>query len=132
MEKDRIKKVWLGELARDLISFGSIPFLVLTTARVSFISLYYTMQFIISSLLFFILRAVFKGDFRAGLGIILLGFTSIYYGSLVFFIFAMLVYAGIIFSLFYLKHGTQTIFKGVLLGAVSAVVGYFIVRLMFF
>jgi len=127
-----MKKAWLKELARDLIAFGSIPFLILTIVRVSVITIYYPMQFIISSALFFIAKAFFRGDLRAGIGFILLGFTSLYYGRLLFAAFALLVYIGLIISLFYLKKDTKEILIGILLGAVSAGIGYFIVRLIFF
>jgi len=74
-----LEKNWLREFARDFIAFGSIPFLIITVARVSVIQIYYPMQFIISSAIFFVLKALFKGDMHAGLGFILLTFTSIFY-----------------------------------------------------
>ena len=85
-----MEKVWLKELARDLIAFGSIPFLILTITRVSVIAAYYPIQFIISSVLFFILKAIFKADLRAGIGFILLTFVSIFYRSALFLVFALL------------------------------------------
>jgi len=127
-----MKKRWLNEFARDLIAFGSIPFLILTITRVSVTTTYYPMQFIISSALFFILKVFFRGDLRAGVGFILLGFTSLYYGRVLFAAFALLVYIGLIISLFYLKKNTKEILKGILLGAISAGIGYLIVRLIFF
>ena len=48
-----MKKEWVKELARDFIALGSIPFLILTIVRVSVIQIYYPMEFIISSILFF-------------------------------------------------------------------------------
>ncbi len=127
-----MKKRWVGELARDFIAFGSIPFLVLTIARVSVMTLYYPMQFIVSSVLFFVIKAAAGGSLHAGLGVILLGFTSLYYESLLFAFFALLVYAGLIASLFYLKNERKNILKGILFGIISAAAGYLIVRLIFF
>lgn len=127
-----MKKQWLNECARDLIAFGSIPFLVITIVRVSETTIYYPMQFIISSIIFFILKAIFRGDLRAGIAFILLGFTSLYYGRLLFVIFAFLIYIGLIISLFYLKRDKKEIFKGILLGGISAGMGYLIVRSIFF
>ncbi|MCH7504726.1 hypothetical protein IID04_03750 [PVC group bacterium] len=127
-----MKKQWLSECARDLIAFGSIPFLVITIARISVITVYYPMQFIISSIIFFILKTIFRGDLRAGIGFILLGFTSLYYSRLLFAIFAFLVYISLIISLFYLKRDKKEILKGILLGGISAGMGYLIVRLIFF
>ena len=126
------KKEWTKETARDLIALGSIPFLLLTIVRVSTGPAYYPLQFIISSVLFFILRMIFKAELHAGLGVILVTFTSIFYRSALFTAFALIVYAGIIVSLFYLKRDKTGILKGILLGSISAGIGYFIVRLIFF
>lgn len=123
---------WLKELARDFIAFGSIPFLIITIARVSVITVYYPMQFIIGSILFFILRAIFGGSLHAGLGLLLVIFISLYYKSWLFAIFAFFIYSGMIGSLFYLKWDKATIFKGMLLGAISTAVTYFVVRAIFF
>jgi hypothetical protein len=127
-----MKKAWLEELARDLIAFGSIPFLILTVVRVSVPFTYYPMQFMISSALFFILKVIFKADLRAGIGFILLTFVSLFYRNALFTVFASLVYAGIIISLFYLKRDRRQILKGILLGGISTGIGYVIVRLPFF
>ncbi len=127
-----MKKEWLREQARDLIAVGSIPFLALTVARVSVITAYYPMQFIISSILFFILKMIFKAELHAGIGFILVTFISLFYRSALFTIFASIVYAGVIISLFYLKRDTRLIVKGILLGMISAGMGYIIVRLIFF
>ena len=126
------KKEWTKETARDLIAFGSIPFLLLTIARVSVCAAYYPMQFIISSIIFFILRMIFKAELRAGLAVILLTFTSTFYNNVLFAVFASLVYVGIIISLFYLKRDRRQILKGILLGGISTGIGYVIVRLIFF
>lgn len=122
---------WLKEQARDLIAIGSIPFLVLTVARVSVITAYYPMQFIISSALFFILKMIFKAELHAGIGFILFIFISLFYHNWLFAIFALIIYTGLIISLFYLKIGRVLILKGILLGMASAGIGYIIVKLIF-
>ena len=127
-----MEKRWLKELARDLIALGGIPFLILTIARVSVPFSYYPMQFIVSSTLFFILKAIFKGDLRAGIGLMLSIFISFYYRNALFTVFACCVYTGMVLSLFYLKREPRQILKGILLGAISTAVGYFIVRLIYF
>lgn len=126
-----VKKRWLNGLARDLIALGGIPFLILTIVRVSVIKPYYPMQFIISSAIFFILKAVFGGTLRAGIGLILVIFTSLFYSSLLFATFASLVYVGLIISLSYLKRDKKEILKGILFGGISTGTGYLIVRLIF-
>ena len=127
-----MKTNWKSELARDIIALAGIPFLILTIVRVSVLPLYYPMQFIISSVIFFILRAIFKSDLRAGIGLILVVFMSIFYNHGLFTLFALITYIGIIVSLFYFKIAKKEIFKGILLGAISAGLGYLIVRLIFF
>jgi len=126
-----MNKKWVDEFTRDLIAFGSIPFLVITITRVSVMTIYYPMQFIVSSILFFILKYIFKANLRAGIGLILLTFTSIYYNHLLFTIFALIVYIGLIAALFYLKRNKKDVLKGILLGVLSAIIAYFIVRLAF-
>lgn len=126
-----MERGWFKEQARDLIAIGSIPFLVLTVARVSVIAAYYPMQFIISSILFFILKMIFKAELHAGIGFIVLIFISLFYHHWLFTVFALIIYAGLIISLFYLKIGRALILKGILLGIVSAGIGYIIVKLIF-
>lgn len=127
-----MKKTWLNELARDLIALGSIPFLLLTIARVSVMQAYYPMQFIISSVIFFILRFIFKASLHAGLGLILSAFISVFYHNILFTSFAAIIYTGMIISLFYLGKSKKEIINGISLGAISAGIGYYIVKLIFF
>jgi len=127
-----MKKPWLNELARDLIAFGSIPFLLLTVARVSVMQAYYPMQFVISSIIFFILREVFKASLHAGVGLILLVFISLFYRNFLFTVFALPIYLGLIISLIYLGRSKIKVIKGVLCGAASAALGYYIVKVIFF
>jgi hypothetical protein len=127
-----MEKTWLKELARDLIALGGIPFLILTIVRVSVPFTYYPMEFIISSVLFFILKAIFKADLRAGIAFILTIFVSIFYHKALFTVFASLVYAGIIISLIFLKRDRRQILKGILLGGISTTIGYLIVRSIYF
>ncbi len=126
------RKDWLKEAARDLIAFGSLPFLIITIVRVSVEQAYYLAQFLIAAALFFILRVVFKGDLRAGVGFILLAFTSFFYRHPLFVIFALLIYIGLIVSLFYLKRDRKEILKGLFLGGISTAISYSIVKLIFF
>ena len=122
-----MKKEWIKDLARDLIALGGVPFLVLTIARVSTGPVYYPLEFIASAALFFILKIIFKAESHAGIGAILLIFTSIYYNHLLFTVFGLIVYIGIVISLFYLKKNNAEILKGILLGLISAGTAYFII-----
>lgn len=126
-----MKKEWIKEVARDLVALGGVPFLVLTVARVSMGPVYYPLEFIISSILFFVSKMIFKAESHAGIGIILLIFTSIYYNHIFFTVFALIIYTGIVFSLFYLKKNKREILKGILLGLISAGIGYFTITSIF-
>ncbi len=128
MEKVK-KKKWFSELVRDLVAFGSIPFLLLTVGRVAGMGLY-PLQFIFAAVLFFISKAVFKADLRAGVGAVLLGLTSLYYGSWLFAFFALLVYSGLVYSLLYLGKNKKEVVKGIILGAISTGLAYIIISLI--
>jgi len=123
------KKKWFSELVRDLVAFGSIPFLLLTVGRVAGMGLY-PLQFIFAAVLFFISKAVFKADLRAGVGAVLLGLTSLYYGSWLFAFFALLVYSGLVYSLLYLGKNKKEVVKGIILGAISTGLAYIIISLI--
>ena len=127
-----MKKELIKELARDFIAFGSIPFLIMTIVRVSVIHIDYPLQFIISSIVFFTLNVKFKGEMHAGIGLILLTLTSLFYNHALYAIFALFVYMGIIISLLYLERDRALIFRGILLGAISTGIGYVITRSIFF
>ncbi len=126
-----MQKKWIEEVARDLIAFGGLPFLIITIIRVSTGQAYYPMQFIIASVVFFILRFLLKADLRAGLAFVLCVFTSLYYNHVLFTIFATIIYIGIIASLFYLKHRKKEILTGIILGVISTAISYFIVKMLF-
>ena len=126
-----MQKRWLKELARDCVALGGIPFLVLTIARVSVLKVYYPMQFIISTTIFLILRTFVKANLRAGIGFILVVFISLFYNHWIFNIFAIIVYSGIVASLFYLKEPKKEILMGILLGIISSAAGYLIVKALF-
>ena len=122
----------LRELARDLIAFGSIPFLLLTVVRVSFLGrLYYPLELITGSLVLWGLSRVSPAEMRAGLGLVILVFVSAYYHELSFYIFGTMVYAGLVISLLYLGYGTARTAKGVVFGAVGAAAAFFLVRSVF-
>jgi hypothetical protein len=126
-----MKNEWVREFARDFIALGSIPFLILVIARVfSLNKPYYPMQFIFGAVFFFIFMVIFKAELRAGLGLIMVIFTILYYNSKFFTFFASIVYLGLICSLLYLRKDKKGILKGILLGMVSAGISYYLVKLI--
>jgi len=128
----KLNKNFLKETARDFIALGSPLFFIIVIARISFLSNYeYLSQFIIAGSLFLILMYTFKSNMHSGLGIIILTFTMLYYNNLKFGIFGVLIYALLIISLMYLDKSKKSVFKGVLLGAISTLISYFTVNLIF-
>ena len=93
----------------------------------------YVFQFVFAAAVFFLLAAAFrfKAEVHAGLGFILLVLISLYYKNMFFTIFAVLVYIILILSLFYLKAGKARILMGILAGAVSTAIGYYIANWLF-
>lgn len=127
-----MKKEWLGELARDFVALGGIPFFILVLVRVSLLERPdYFSQFAIAGIIFILLMLIFKSDTYSGLGLIVLVFTILYYDQTRFSIFAVLAYFLIIASLFYLKIERKNIFKGIFFGAIATIISYFLVQIIF-
>ena len=125
---------WKKELARDCIALGGIFFYVLVMARILMLQNWkYVFQFVFAAAVFFLITAIltFKAEAHAGLGFILLVLISLYYKNMFFAVFALIVYILLVISLFYLKIERAKIWKGILIGVISAGIGYFIARLLF-
>ena len=125
---------WKYELARDCIALGGVFFYALVVARVLMLQNWnYVFQFVFAAAVFFLLAAIFgfKAEVHAGLGFILLVSISLYYKNMFFAIFAVLVYIPLVLSLFYLKVEKARVWKGILIGVISAGIGYYLARLLF-
>ena len=134
-EENRLEKDWKQELARDCIALGGIFFYALVVARLFLppVNWSYLFQFVFAAAVFFLLAAIFgfKAEAHAGLGFILLVSISLYYKNMFFAIFAVLVYIPLVLSLFYLKVEKARVWKGILIGVISAGIGYYLARLLF-
>lgn len=119
-----VEKGWLKETARDLVALGGVPFLLLTIARVSPVALYYVLQFAVGGALVLLLASPLRAESHAGIGAVLLVFTSVFYGHPAYTAFALAVYAAMIASLFYLRLDGGGVVRGALLGFASALVSY--------
>jgi hypothetical protein len=109
---------WLKVLARDLIALGGLPFFVLVLVRVWMLdNTAYFLQFAIAGVLFGLLFLFVKQDVYAGLGLIVLVFTSIYYVDSLYTIFGIVAYCLLLVSLFYLGRDWKKVILGVLIGA---------------
>jgi hypothetical protein len=101
-------------------------------ARIYLLSDYsYLSQFVIAGILLFVSSYFLKTNYRAGLGLILVVFTSIYYDNTKFTIFALSLYVLFAFSLYYLRTDKKEILKSFILGIVSSIVSYYFVKFLF-
>lgn len=130
--KKNMKKEWLEEIARDVVALGSPVFLFLVLVRVFILPDYaYLSQFIFASVIFFLSMFLFKQNLYSGLGFIISFFIILYYKDLRFGIFTGLSYTALVSSLFYLKKDWKEIIKGILLGALSTGISYYLVKIIF-
>ncbi|MBT7102186.1 hypothetical protein HN935_01610 [archaeon] len=116
---------WLKVLARDLIALGGLPFFVLVLVRVWMLdNMAYFLQFAIAGVIFGLLFLFVKQDVYAGLGLIVLVFTSLYYGDFLYSVFGSVAYCLLLVSLFYLERDWKRVIFGVLIGAVGSGVSF--------
>jgi hypothetical protein len=128
-----ISKSWRREIARDLISLGSIVFYSLVAAR-AFVGPFWSfLTFLCSSALALFLIYLLYKEFELYLarGIILAVGTSFFYRDIIFTLFALTIYILMIFSSFFLENSIQKIIKGIIFGLFSILAGYLITNLVF-
>lgn len=116
------------EIARDLVALGGLPFYLLVAARAA-IGPYpaFLSQVVIALPVLILLARLVRGsNLHIARALMLVAFTSIFYESPQFTIFAALVWAGMIFSLAGLKVPAGEIIRGIAIGAASAAAGYFL------
>ena len=117
-----------NEIARDLIAIGGLPFYALVVIRTT-VGMYedFISRLLISIVVLYVLCHFSKdADKHIARGFILATFTSLHYEHVPFAIFAFIVWAIMIYSLYYLKATQRQIFTGIAFGIISAAVGYFL------
>ena len=121
-------KDWKKEVARDCIALGSVPFYLIVVVRTivgGFKEI--TSQLVIGILVLVALSFLIKGgDMYAARGFALWMFTSLVYRHNLYTVFAFLLWIFLIYSSYYLKIKKNSIIKGVSLGVVSALMGYYL------
>lgn len=124
---------FLKEGARDFMALGSIPFFILVLVRIWILDTpAYFSQFAISGSLFLIITFVFKNNLYSGFALIMLFFTALIYHDFRYTIFGSLVYLGLISSLFYLNYEKGKILFGIVFGAITTAIGYFLVNFILY
>lgn len=120
------------EVARDLVALGGLPFYFLVAARAAIgpYPAFLSQVAIALPVLIVLARLVRGSNLHIARALMLVVFTSIFYKSPQFTIFAALVWAGMIFSLAGLKVPAGEIIRGIAVGAASAAVGYFLTLLV--
>lgn len=123
-----MKKDWKYEIARDGMAFGSILFYVIVMAR-SLIGEYmvFVYQLSIAIIILIISSFIIKNaNHHLARAFVLVIFTSLFYKDSLFTVFAALLWVFMIGAAFYMKENKESIFKGIVLGIVVALVSYFL------
>ena len=121
-----------SEVARDLIALGGLPFYFLVTVRTTVGSFHdFISRLLIAIVALYVLKRFAKGgNLHIARGFILVSFTSLHYEHVPFAIFALIVWALMIYALTYLKVSTREIITGIVLGVASTALGYFLTLLI--
>lgn len=120
-------KKWLKETARDLFAFGSVPFYFLVLVR-AIIGKYnvFVYQMIIAAIAIFILRFIIKDtNLHIARAFAIIVFTSTFYKAMLYTFFAVLVWILLLVSAYYLKRKIGSILRGMVIGLLSSVAGYY-------
>ena len=118
---------WFKTAARDIVAIGGVPFFILVLVRVYLLNNpTYFSQFVIAGIVFLGTWFLFKQNIYAGLGLIVLVFTSMYYVDTTFTVFGAVAYVLLLGGLFYLKEDIKKIFLGIALGVLGVGVSYFV------
>ena len=122
----RLSKNAKDEAARDLIALGGLPFyfLVLVRSTIGGYLSFLSHVAVALPVLYLLSKAVKGSNLHIARGFILVIFTSIFYSALPFTVFSILVWCGMIYSLYYLKTGARDILKGIALGVASVIISY--------
>ncbi len=108
---------WLREAARDIVALGSLPFFILVLVRVWMLNKpEYFMQFVVAGVLFGALFIWLRQNVYAGLGLIILIFTSLYYEDYWYAVFGSLAYVLLLGGLIYLREDWKKIGLGLGIG----------------
>jgi len=124
---DMPKKKPHEETARDILALGSLVFYFLVVARALIGPYLMLLSQLVGSLVVLIVISHFIKDHDAYLarGLILSVFVILFYTDIVFTSFVALVFFGLIASSHYLGSKIDKITKGLLLGVVSTIAGYY-------
>lgn len=123
-----MKKLRLNEFARDFLALGSMPFYFLVFIRVLILKeKIFIYQLLIATISIFILYFIIKeANLHIARSLVVLIFTNLVYKEALFVIFSVLVWILVLISAHYLKKTSNSIIKGIAIGIVSSLAGYYI------
>lgn len=119
---------WKKEFIRDVLALGSWVFYVLVIGR-ALIEPYrpFVDQVVIAGIFIILVFAFWKDfDDYIARGFILIVFTILFYESLIYTIFAIAIGLLLIFSSYSVYRKITKIIKGLLIGFVAMLLGYFL------
>ncbi|MEK6948674.1 MAG: hypothetical protein AABX34_00525 [Nanoarchaeota archaeon] len=122
-----MKKNWKYEIARDSMAFGSILFYLIVLVR-STIGEYLIFVYQLSIAITILILSSFivkNANHHLARAFVLVVFTSLFYKDVSFTIFAALVWIFMIGSAFYIKENKKLIYRGIVLGVIAALAGYY-------
>ncbi len=121
-----MKKRWNIEIARDIIALGSIPFYIIVVVRavIGKFSPFVNQLVIALGVLILLSLIVKHTDQHIARGFVLFAFISAYYKSTTFTVFSFILWGCMIYSSRILKTNPKRVFRGVILGVVTAAIAY--------
>ena len=121
------------EFFRDIIALGSIVFYLIVLAR-ALIQPYleFVYQLVISLIVLSLLSFLIKdSDNYLARMLILVIFTSLFYNDKIYTYFVSFIFLLAIYSSYYLENSKEKIIKGLVLGIISSLIGYYLTNLIF-
>ena len=123
-----MKENWKYEIARDSMAFGSILFYLIVIARATIgdymIFVYHLLiALVILMLFYFIIK---NANYHIARAFVLVVFTSLFYKDNFYTIFVSLIWLFMMGAAFYIKLKKESIFKGIILGIIAVLAGYYL------
>ena len=123
-----MKKDWKYEIARDSMAFGSILFYLIVIARATIGDyMIFVYQLLIALVILILFYFVIKNaNYHIARAFVLVVFTSLFYKDNFYTIFVSLIWLFMIGAAFYIKLKKESIFKGIILGIIAVLAGYYL------
>lgn len=123
---------WENDLSRDVKALGSIVFYSLVLVRAAIGPFFPFLYQLLIALLILYLSSLFVKVYDAYVAraLIVAAFTTLFYKDLIFGIFAFLVFVALIVSTLHLGSSKAKVCKGILVGIMGVLGGFFISALI--